>query len=131
MLKIVIEYYENSCEIISYEKTDTSFIEYLFKPYCAGFVNIGGESYKISGGACVIDTLDFTERELRPMLVLADRKIPLPALICDDGEYNIEEYDSEFLRKLSLSELRLTKRVCELEKRIDELSKKVFNTTIF
>ncbi len=131
MIKIVVELFENSAEISSYERTDGGFLEYIFKPSCDGYVNICGESYKINDGVCTIDVARLKSGEIQPLLITADKKIHLPAMTNDDGEYKIIEYDADFIRKLSLDRLRMSKRICELEKKLDELSKRVYRTTIF
>ena len=131
MLKITVEHFEGSAEIISYEKTADNLIEYLFKPNCDGFVSIFDESYKLTRGVCVIDASKLSDMEIFPTLISPDGKIDLPALIREDDEYKIKAYDEDFLRKMSLRELRITKKLCELEKRVDDLSKRVYNTTIF
>ena len=131
MIKIVVELFENSAEISSYERTDGGFLEYIFKPSCDGYVNICGESYKINNGVCTIDTARLENSEIAPLLITSDKKIHLPAMTNDDGEYKISQYDADFIRKLSLDRLRMSKRICELEKKLNELSKRVYRTTIF
>lgn len=131
MIKIVVELFENSAEISSYERTDGGFLEYIFKPSCEGYVNICGESYKINNGVCTIDTARLENSEIAPLLITSDKKIHLPAMTNDGGEYKISQYDADFIRKLSLDRLRMSKRICELEKKLDELSKRVYRTTIF
>lgn len=131
MIKIVVELFENSAEISSYERTDGGFLEYIFKPSCKGYVNICGESYKINKGVCTIDTARLENSEIAPLLITYDKKIHLPAMTNDDGEYKISQYDADFIRKLSLDRLRMSKRICELENKLDELSKRVYRTTIF
>ena len=131
MSKLTVECFKSFAEIAAYEKTDSVFIEYLFKPSCDGFVNINGESYKVKRGVCIIDASKLSDNEIFPTLVLANEKIALPPMIKENGEFIPKNYDADFLRKLSLSELRLTKRIAELEEKVDELSKRVYHTTIF
>lgn len=131
MIKITIEHFASSAEVISYEKTADGFIEYLFKPCCDGFISIMDESYKVKGGVCVIEASKLKDTEIFPTLILPECKIPLPALSCEDDGYKIKAYDGDYLRKLSLNQLRMTKRLCQLEEKVDKLSKKVYNTTIF
>ena len=131
MSRLTLEYYKNIAEISSYEKSDSPYIEYHFKPGCDGFVNIGSKSFTVSGGLCVIDVARLTDSEIFPTLILADRKISLPAMTKSEGVFVPKIYDSEFIRELSLSRLQLTKRLDELEERLNGLSKRVYRTTIF
>ena len=131
MSKICVEYFDNSAEISAYEKTNSQLIEYLFKPSCDGYVKISGESYRVKDGVCIVNTSKFSNNEISPTLILGDRKITLPVMINRGEEFTVKDYDSDFLRNLSLRELRLKKRLDELERKVDGLSKKVYHTTIF
>ena len=131
MLKITLEHYKNLAEVTEYKITQGGFIEYIFYPVCDGFVSILGERYNVRCGVCVIDAAKFKEDEIFPTLILPEIKIPLPALIRDEESYKIKTYDDESMRRLSLNELRMTKRISELEEKLELLSKKVYNTTIF
>ena len=131
MLRLTIECFDKSAEIYSMERTHDGIIEYCIKPMCDGFISIKGESYKLKDGICKIDASKIKEKELNPLLILSDKRVGLPPLIYDEEEYKIKAYDADFMRKISLEELRIAKRLLELEKRVDNLSKRVYNTTIF
>lgn len=131
MSKIVIECFENGAEISSFEKTYSSNIEYIFNGTEEGFVNLNKNSYKIKNGRCEIDTQRLCDDEIKPCLIFGTKKIELPVMVKRNEEYVPGNYGEEFLRNLSLREARLNERVCQLEKRLNEISNKVYHTTVF
>ena len=131
MSKIVIECFDNGAEISSFQITNSATIEYIFNGVEEGFVNLKENSYKINNGRCEIDTLRLCDDEITPHLVLEKRKIELPIMIKRGEEYVLGNCDDDFLRNLSLREARLNERVGQLEKKLNEISNKVYHTTVF
>lgn len=131
MSRLSVEYHGGAIAISEYKRTYEKLIEFSFKPACDGYISIGKSSYGVHRGVCVIDASKIKDDEITPILILDGERYILPPLVRCDGEFTLKEYDDDFLRNLSLRELRNEKRLSKLEKEVNNLSKKVYHTTIF
>ena len=130
MTELTFAIYGNEAEIVSTLPGNTELLLRFSEPI-NGFLNILDRSYAVSGGKCLIKINALREGEITPKLITTNRIITLPRLIKDGNTVFPADCDDSFIRKISKRERDLEKRISELEKCVEILSKSVYGTSIF
>lgn len=131
MSKISIELIGSDAELISFKHSGERSLIFDFSVMLDGYISLGALTSRICGTECAIDTVRLDDGEYTPHLILADRTVDLPKIKKQYGIITPLEPDISFVTKLSLRERRLEKRVDDMEKRLEELTKKVSGTRLF
>ena len=131
MGKINLELFGRDCEILSYEYKKADFLRFEFTEELSGYIQLGKSTARINGKTCDVDVRELPAGEHTPRLILEDMTIDLPRLKNEYGSIYPLKHTVEEIGELSLRERRLCRRVNELEARLEEISEKVFGTTIF
>lgn len=131
MSKISLELFDRAAEVISFEDEKAAALIFEFDKELDGYLLLGKVTAKIKGKSCALDVRNLEFGEHIPYLILEDATIDLPKIKNENGAiFPVEPGISE-IGNISLRERRLDRRVNELEARLDEISKKVFGTSIF
>ncbi len=131
MSKINIELFGSDAELISFKQDGEAALAFGFPTMLDGYVSLGGITVRICGQACAVDIRRLADGEYIPHLILADRTVDLPRVKMQYGIITPIEPDTDYVTKLSVRERRLRGRVDELEKRLDEITKKVTGASLF
>ena len=131
MGKIILELFGRDCEIVSYEYKKENYLTFEFTEELDGHLVLGRSTEKLKGKSCTVNIKELADGEHIPRLILKDMTIDLPKLINEYGIIYPAEHSLNEIGEISLRERRLSRRVTELEARLEEISKKVFGSTIF
>lgn len=131
MSKISLELFGRDCEITAFEYTKNCMLVFEFTEAIDGYIQLGAHVAKFRGKECAVSLLNLNDGEHTPRLILMDSTVDLPVIIYENGVIYPKEHATKEIGELSLRERRLCRRVNELEERLDEISKKVFGSTIF
>ena len=131
MSKIRIECFGGEAELLSFESDGNYIADISFSEAYDGFISIENILTRVSRGVCALDTRLISDGEYEPTLILEHGTVKLPRLKKCAKLLRPAECDSDYVRRISLRERRLTERVKTLEAEILKISKSVFGTTIF
>ena len=131
MIKIVIGFFEGEAELIDYKSGTGHEAEISFLEPCDGFITLGDVTVRLKEGVAKIDLRLIDDGELTPVLILKDCRRELPKLIKSSRILEPASPDSDFIRRISLRERQLSRRVAELEGEIAKISKSVYGTPLF
>nr|MBE6544640.1 hypothetical protein [Oscillospiraceae bacterium] len=131
MSKLMIECFDIGSEVLSFSEEKSRFLTLCFTKEQEGYVCIGNISTKIEGNKCLIDISRLPDGEYTPKLVQKNLSRPLPSIKKENGIVRTVDYGVEYLRELSIRERRLCERVDRLSERLEEISKKVYGSSIF
>lgn len=118
-------------EVDSYLDTASEELELAFPKSTEGYLQIGELTKKLSGGRCIFRTANLPDGELCAALILPEGRINLPALMKSGARVTPISPSEEYVRALSVRELKLAERVRGLESAVSRLEKKINGTTIF
>lgn len=131
MSKLMIECFDIGSEVLSFSEEKSRFLTLCFTKEQEGYVCIGSISTIIEGDKCSLDISRLPDGEYTPKLVQKNLSRPLPSIKKENGIVRPVDYGVEYLRELSIRERRLCERVDRLSKRLEEISKKVYGSSIF
>ena len=131
MSRIEIECFDNEAEIVGLVIDGRRILTIKFNNAYDGFLSIGAYAVRLIGDECSVDISSIEDGVYQPKLILCDKVIPLPQIKKENGIIMPTEYDLSYLRELSIRERRLCQRIDRLEKKTEEIYKKVFGTKIF
>ncbi len=131
MSKLKIECFGNDAELISFINESGPDLVIEFVEEVDGYVSLGNQAVKIMGKKCVLDKRKIPDGEHIPHLVLSDKTLDLPKLKKLYGSIEPAAHDIREIGELSLRERYLNRRVSLLEKQIEELTKKVYGSSLF
>lgn len=131
MSKFNIELYGRECEIAREEQDGGDSLILEFDRPLDGYVTVGGITARFKGRCCAIDVRGLPEGEYLPHLILPEMTLDLPTLKKEGGRFIATGREGGYLGRLSLRERRLSARIDEIEKRLDELTNKVLGSSIF
>ena len=131
MSKINLELFGRNSEILSFEYKKENYLRFEFTEDICGYINLGRVTARLIDGKCAVDVQNLECGDHIPRLILTDMTIDLPAIRNENGAIYPREHNLQEIGELSLRERRLCRRVNELEKRLEEISKKVFGSKIF
>ncbi len=131
MSKINIELFGNDAELVSFDGEEGGTLSFEFPTLYDGYISLANQTARITGRECTVSTVNIENGEYIPHLILTDRTIDLPKIRVLHGVISPVEPDRSHITRLSLRERRLCERVYSLEKRLDELTKKVTGSSLF
>ena len=131
MGKLSLELFGRDCEILSFEYKKEGVLLFEFTEELDGYIHLGKQIARIKGSTCAVDVRLLEDGEHIPRLILTDMTVDLPRIKNENGMILPVEREVKEIGDISLRERRLCRRVNELEARLDEISKKVFGTSIF
>ncbi len=131
MNKIKIELFEKDAEVLAFASDSSDGISFSFTEDIDGFLSIDNITQHVTRGECVFDLRLLPSGEYTPLLIEKDKTVTLPKIVKNGKKIRLGECDSDFVRRISLRERRLAKRVLGLEGEIEKLSKSVYQNTIF
>ena len=131
MNKMIIECFEKESEMVSFYPGVGCLISLTFTEPTEGYISIDYKTEKIIDNSCLIDLTRFPDGEHTPVLTTEDRLILLPSITKEGNKIIPTDYQIVFMRKLSLHQKRSELRLQNLEKRIEEIEKKITGRTIF
>ena len=131
MSKIKLEIFDREVEVVSYLPEPSRVLVFEFTEEIDGYIVMGSQTSRIKGRECALDIRNIKDGEHLPRLVLSDRTIDLPAVVKDFSIVRPKERSTDDIGELSLRERRLSRRVLELEKKLEEISEMVYGRTIF
>ena len=131
MGKLKLEIFGRSCEIISFQYEKDSAFCFEFTEAYDGYIQLGKTMGRLKNGNCAVDIRNLECGEHIPRLILEDMTLDLPTIVNENGAVYPKEHSVSEIGEISLRERRLCRRVNELEARLDEITKKVFGTSIF
>ena len=130
MIEIIICIYENEAEISSY-KSGRGEAAFVFPDNVEGFLCLGSETCRLSGGKCCLKLQAIEDGEYTPRLITQNGTLHLPKIIKEGNTLFPKPYDDDFTRSLSKRERQLERKVKELEETVSRLTKSVYGTTLF
>ena len=131
MSKICLELFDKNCEITSFEYKNDNSLLFEFTEKLEGYIKLGSQASRFSGKCCRVNLEGLAEGEYVTHLILENETVNLPKIKNECGVIIPTEHTVAEIGDLSLRERRLCKRVSELEKKLEEISKKVYGSTIF
>lgn len=131
MSKLMIECFDIGSEVLSFSEEKSRFITICFAKEQEGYVCIGSISAKIEGNKCLLDISRLPDGEYTPKLVQKEMSRALPPIKKENGIVRPIDYGAEYIRELSIRERRLSERIDHLSDRLEEISKKVYGSSIF
>lgn len=131
MSKICLELFGSDCEVTSFEYKKEGVLVFEFTDALDGYIQLGSHAARFAGNLCTVKLDGLTEGEHTPHLILEGATVDLPKIKNRGGVISLTEHTLNEIGDISLRERRLCRRVNELEKRLEEISNKVFGTTIF
>ena len=131
MKRIVYEIFEKEAEIVSYTDGGGRYADIQFKNVDDGYLTIGNEAHRISGGLITLNVNSLPDGEIRPTLTANGAFIPLPTLFKDGTLLCPAEIDDGYIRESSLRERRAETRIKKLEDKVAALEKSVFGRKLF
>lgn len=130
MTEITLGVYGNEAEILSVLPGNTELLLRFSEPI-NGFLNVLDKSFVVTSGKCLMKISYLRDGEIKPKLISQNRIIDIPKLIKDGNTVFPADCDDSFIRKISEREHCLEKRIAELEKCVELLTKSVYGTSIF
>ena len=131
MSKITISFFEGEAEIVDINADAGGALELIFPCETEGFVSISSVASVIKDGRCIFDPRLFDDGKYTPELIEKGSRRPLPPLLKNSEGFFAAECSSEYVRKLSLRERALEKRVLALEEKMEKIYKSVYGELIF
>ena len=131
MNKIRYEIFDGEAEAIAFSQGKTPYVEFSFTEPYDGFISIDSVVCTVNGGVAVFDTRLIHDGEFTPSLILPRKKISLPRVKKAAKKFSLAEYEADYIRKISLREIRLEKRIRLIEGELEGLRKSVYGTKIF
>lgn len=131
MSKVIIERFGRECEVVSFKQDPESSLIVEMTEDTEGYINLGSQTVRLKGRSCIIDARGLKDGEHTPHLILSDMTLDLPKIKKQCGIITVAERESDFLTRLSLREHRLSNRVEMLEKRLEEITEKVWGAGLF
>lgn len=131
MSKIRIELFGNEAELISFKQDGGDSLVMEFGEEYDGYLSIGKLTARIKGATCALDTRRLADGEYTPRLILTDMTVDLPRIKKYCGIITPPDPELPYVHKLSLRERRLSSRVAELEKKVEEITEKVWGSSLF
>ncbi len=130
MSKIVLDFFEGEAEIVEFDNAAKRVLEFVLPAETDGFISIDGIAAKVSEGRCIVDARLFDNGKYTPVLIQRNSKSTLPAIVKNsEGIFPLES-GSEYIRKLSIRERELRKKVKALEEKIEKIYKSVYGESI-
>ena len=109
----------------------SSHLLFEFSEKIKGYLLIGDICTEIDGNSCAVDVRGLKVGEYNPILILEDYTVDLPKIKNENGAILPKGHSIDEIAEVSLRERRLSRRVDELEERLEKINKKVFGTSIF
>ena len=131
MTEIRCEIFDGEAEIVGFTSDGGRELVFRIEGGADGFVSMDGVAARLKEGTASIDSRLVSDGELTPILILKDRRIPLPRIKKNGSRVTLARCDEEYVRAISLRAHRLTRRVSELEQTIETLRERVYGTTVF
>ena len=131
MSKIKLELFDKNVEITSFEYEKEYDLHFEFATDTKGYIILDGRCGQIHGKSCCVDVRELSEGEHIPRLILEEATVDLPKIINEHGLIYPSEHTLGEIGEISLRERRLCRRINELEEKFEQISKKVYGTTIF
>ena len=131
MSKIVFSDYEGEGYIISFRHNQSSTLEVEVTLHDKGYIRLADMTESLKNGRCSFDTKKLADGEYEPILTVDGCEVRMPKLVCRGGIISTAPIDEAFVRELSLKIFYLTVRLGMLEKKQEDLSERVYSSTIF
>ena len=131
MSKITIELFGRESELVAFSQDGRKSLVINFNDALDGYVALGRVTARIKGTECAIDLRNLADGSYTPHLILSDKTIDLPEVRLHCGIITPSEPEVAYTTRLSLRERRLSHRVDMLEKRLDEITKRITCSSIF
>ncbi|MBR5144656.1 MAG: hypothetical protein IKW53_06360 [Clostridia bacterium] len=131
MSKINIELFGRESELVAFSQDGIKSLVIEFNEELDGYVALGKVTARIRGRGCAIDLRNLPDGEYTPHLILSDKTLDLPEVRLHCGIITPSEPEVAYTTRLSLRERRLRERVDMLEKRLDEITKRITGSSIF
>lgn len=131
MNKIKIELFEGDAEILSFESDGSDAVKFSFTESYNGFLSIDSIVSHVVEGECTVDLRLISSGEFAPILILEGGSINLPGIVKVGKKLRLSECDPDFIRRISIRERRLAKRVKTLESEVEKLKESIYKNTIF
>jgi len=131
MNKFSIGIFDGEAELLDYNGGSGNEAEISFSEPYDGFITFGCITARVKDGKSTIDVRLLDDGECVPELILKESRHKLPRLVKRSRILEPADPDSNFIRRVSLRERRLSERVAELEAQIEKISKSVYGTPLF
>ena len=130
MNKIAYEFFDGAAEITLFEAASSDTVEFSFPDSTEGLLSIGGIVGRVHDGVCRLDMRLIENGSYEPVLILKGGCINLPRLEKSGRKIRLSDCTEEFVRAISIRERRLSMRVRALERELEKISSKIYDTTI-
>ena len=130
MNRIAYEIFGETAEITRFESSSCDTVEFLFSESVEGLLSIGGIVGRVYDGVCRLDLRLIDNGAYEPTLILKRGAVKLPCIEKSGRKIRLSDCTDDFVRQISLRERRLAMRVYALEKEIEKISSKIYDTTI-
>ncbi len=131
MSKMNVQCFGRNSELVSFKEDTEKMLVFEFPEEYDGYLSLGEITAKIKGKSCAVDTRRLADGEYTPHLILADVTVDLPKLKKQYGSITPTSPRLDEINSISLRERQLNERVSKLEKRIEEISEKVYGSSLF
>ena len=131
MSEIRYEIFDGEAEVVGFCSDGGRELTFRIEGSGDGFVSTDDVAARLKDGVASIDSRLISDGEHTPMLILKDRRIPLPGIKKSGSRVTLARCDEDYVRAVSLRAHRLTRRVKELEQTIESLCERVYGTTVF
>ena len=131
MSKMNVQCFGRNSELVSFKEYTEKMLVFEFPEEYDGYLSLGEITAKIKGKSCAVDTRRLADGEYTPHLILADVTVDLPKLKKQYGSIIPTSPRLDEINSISLRERQLNERVSKLEKRIEEISEKVYGSSLF
>ena len=131
MNRIAYEFFDGAAEITLFESGGSDEAEFSFPDSAEGLLSIGDIVGRVHGGVCRLDLRLIENGSYEPVLILKGGCVKLPTLEKSGRRIRPTDCTEKFVRDISLRERRLAMRVCALERELERICSKIYDTTIF
>lgn len=126
-----IELFGKDAQLISFADDGAAALVLDFAKELDGYISLGSITSRIKGKSCALDIRRLSDGEYIPHLILADCTVNLPRVKKQNEIIAPIEPDGSFIVTLLLRERQLSERVDQLEKRLEEINKRVVGSSLF
>ena len=122
---IKLEIFKNEAECLSFSSSKGAGLTFDFGTEIDGFVTVGSITRSVSEGLCTLDSRILADGEYEPTLILDRKTVRLPKIVKRGEQIRLAGFTDDCIRRLSLRERRLARRVEELEQLVFEISERI------
>lgn len=130
MSKIKYEIFDGECEALKHEQDASDILELVFSEQLDGFISLDGVVVRLTDGRARVDLRYVSDGEYTPYVILKNARLALPKIKKLGRHITLTECDADYARRTSIRERRLSRRVSELEKEIEQLKACIYGTKI-